>query len=177
LRHIVLSILFTQQYIGRYQDRLELQFYDEHLKKGFIIARTLRATIGDPVAHEQLKARIPYVPRVRTRREPETKVTEGIAPPSLNAIPYVKKLPRASISAQLLATLNLSSHPTQETLNSVKRGYLPNVLNSETHSRHFKTLLWIEEHQMEYVPVSTALMFSNILTVKTWSGMTCRDQL
>jgi len=151
LRPIVLSISFTQQYIGRYQDRLELQFYDEHLKKGFIITRTLRAVVGDPVAHEQLKARILYIPWVRTRREPEIKVTEGIAPPSLNAIPYVTKLPRASIPAQLLTTLNLSSQPTQETLNSVKRGYLPNALNSETHSKHFKTLIWIEEHKMEYV--------------------------
>lgn len=159
MQPIVLNVTFTEQYIGRYQDRLELQFYDEQLKKAFIISRTLRAIVGDPIAHEQLKARTPYVPRVRTRREPEAKVTEGVAPPSLNAIPYVAKLPRASIPAQLLAALSLSSHPTRETLDSIKRVYLPKILDSETHGRHFKTLLWIEEHKMEYVLIPRNLIF------------------
>ncbi|KXN81887.1 Putative helicase mov-10-B.1 [Leucoagaricus sp. SymC.cos] len=146
---IVLSITFVQENIGRYQDRLELQFEDEQLKRAFIISRTLRAIVGDRAAHEELKARIPYVPRVRAQREPETKVVEGIAPLSLNAIPYVTKLPRSAIPARLLAVLSLSSQPTRENLESIKHGYLPKLLTSKTHGEHFKTLLWIEEHKME----------------------------
>ncbi|KAF5351162.1 hypothetical protein D9756_008289 [Leucocoprinus leucothites] len=146
---IIVNITFTDQHIGRYQDRLEFEFEDQQLKKTFIVSRTVRAIIGDRTAHEQLKARAPYVPRIRTRREPETKVVEGVAPPSLNAIPYVTKLPRAAIPPQLLATLTLSSRPTRETLESIKRAFLPRLLDAETHGRHFKTLIWIEEHQME----------------------------
>ncbi|KAJ3568894.1 hypothetical protein NP233_g5410 [Leucocoprinus birnbaumii] len=146
---IAVKVTFIGQYIGRYQDRLEFQFEDQQLRKAFIISRTVRAIIGDRTVHEQLKARAPYVPRIRTRREPETKVIEGIAPPSLNAIPYVVKLPRAMIPSQLLSTLTLSSQPSHETIESIKRGFLPRLLDSDTHGRHFKNLLWIEEHKME----------------------------
>lgn len=130
---------------------IEFQFMDEQLKKAFVISRTVRVIVGDSTAHEQLKARAPYVPRVRTRRAPETNVVEGVAAPSLNAIPYVTRLPRAAIPPHLLATLALSSHPTRENLESIRRGFLPRVLDSETHGRHFKALLWVEEHKMEYV--------------------------
>lgn len=142
--------MFKEAYIGRYQDRVELQFEDEQLKKTFIISRTVRAIVGDRTAHEELKARAPYVSRVRANRQEEKKVTEGAPPSSLNAIPYVTKLPPANIPSHLLATLSISSHPTNENLKTIQRSFLPSLLSTETHGRHFKVLLWIEEHKMEY---------------------------
>ncbi|KXN81885.1 Putative helicase mov-10-B.1 [Leucoagaricus sp. SymC.cos] len=148
-RPIVLNVTFIQGYIGRYQDRIELQFEDEQLRKSFIISRTARAIVGDRAAHEELKPRAPYVPRVRLNRQPETHVVEGVAAPSLNAIPYVTRLPLATIPKHLLSTLALSSYPTKDNLNSIKRGFLPQTFDSTTHGRHFEALLWIEEHKME----------------------------
>ncbi|KAF9440154.1 hypothetical protein P691DRAFT_783172, partial [Macrolepiota fuliginosa MF-IS2] len=146
---ILVTVAFTQEYVGRYQDRIEFQFQDQQLKKDFIISRTAKATVGDRTVHEQLKAKAPYVPRVRTTREPEVKVTEGPAAPSLNAIPYATKLPQAAIPSHLLSALSISSQPTKENLSSIQRGFLPAMLGAETHGRHFKALLWIEEHKME----------------------------
>ncbi|KAF9440816.1 P-loop containing nucleoside triphosphate hydrolase protein, partial [Macrolepiota fuliginosa MF-IS2] len=148
-RPILVNITFKQKYIGRYQDRIELQFEDRQLRKAFIISRTAKAIVGDRAIHEQLKAKAPYVPRVRTTREPEVQVTEGAAAPSLNAIPYVTRLPPAVIPTHLLSALSISSQPTKENLSSIRRGFLPATLDAETHGRHFKALLWIEEHQME----------------------------
>jgi helicase MOV-10 len=170
---IVVAVTFTQEHIGRYQEMIEFQFMDEQLNKAFSISRTVRAIVGDRTAHEQLKARVPYAPRVRRQREPETKVVEGVTAPSLNAIPYVTKLPRAAIPTHLLATLALSSYPTRENLESIKRGFLPKLLDSETHGRHFKALLWIEEHKMEYVHAYYPIdLFSDVVTGRTWSGTT-----
>ncbi|KAJ3561910.1 hypothetical protein NP233_g9904 [Leucocoprinus birnbaumii] len=148
-RPIVIKMTFAQGYIGRYQERVELQFEDEQLRKRFIIARTLRAIIGDATTHEELKARAPYTPRDRSKRQPEVNVVEGVAAPSLNAIPYVTKLPLANIPKHLLSTLSSSSHATRENLNSIQRAFLPRLLDSESHGRHFEALLWIEEHKME----------------------------
>lgn len=145
-----MNIKFSQEFIGRYQDRIEIHFKDQQLNKEFIISRTARAIVGDRNAHEELKARVPYVPRVRNKnREPETKIVEGEAAPSLNAIPYVTKLPKASIPAHLLSTLNASSRSSKENVDSIQKGFLPKVLSSETHGRHFKNLIWVEEQQME----------------------------
>jgi helicase MOV-10 len=144
------NLKFSQEFIGRYKDHIELRFKDQQLKKEFIISRTARAIVGDRNAHEQLKARVPYVPRVRNRnREPETRIVEGEAPPSLNAIPYATRLPKAAIPAHLLSTLNASSRGTKENVDSIQNGFLPKILNSETHGRHFKNLIWVEEQQME----------------------------
>ncbi|KAF9440813.1 hypothetical protein P691DRAFT_686384, partial [Macrolepiota fuliginosa MF-IS2] len=96
-----------------------------------------------------MKPRIPYVPRVRAPREPETKVVEGTAPPSLNAIPYVSKLPKADIPKHLLSTLTVSSAPSKENIQSIERAFLPKVLDADSHGRHLKVLLWIEEYKME----------------------------
>lgn len=108
------------------------------------------AIVGDRNAHEELKARAPYVPRVRNKnREPETKIVEGEAPPSLNAIPYATRLPKAQIPNHLLSTLNVSSRSSRENVESIKNGFLPRIFSSESYGRHFKNLVWVEEHQME----------------------------
>ncbi|KAF9444106.1 hypothetical protein P691DRAFT_838726 [Macrolepiota fuliginosa MF-IS2] len=150
LHPIKITVTFKQEYIGRYQDRLEVQFEDAALKKRFLISRMAQAIVGDPSMHDQMKPRTPYVPRVRAPREPETKVVEGTAPPSLNAIPYVSRLPKADIPKHLLSALTVFSTPSKENIQSIVRAFLPKVLDADSHGRHLKILLWIEEYKVEY---------------------------
>jgi len=64
-RTIKIVVKFKQEFIGRYQDRLEVQFKDIALKKQFIIPRMVEAIVGDPSVDNILRPRAPYVPRVR----------------------------------------------------------------------------------------------------------------
>jgi len=143
-----LKITFQQPHIGRYEDRLELLFEDTQLKKQFIISRTLKAIVGNKTDHEALKPKSPYIPRPRTTRQPEKKIVEGVAPPALDAIPYVGRLPRAEIPKPLLSVLSGSETVAQQ-IAHIRRVFIPQILNSDTYGRHFKHLLWIEEFKME----------------------------
>ncbi|KAF9441768.1 RNA helicase [Macrolepiota fuliginosa MF-IS2] len=148
LRPIIIKVTFQQEFVGRYQERIEVQFEDPVLEKQFGISRIARAIVGDPLMHDQLRPRAPYIPRVRAPREAETHVVKGIPPPSLNAIPYVSGLPIADIPQHLLSALAASSNVTRQNIESIRHAFLPTVLDVESHGRHFKTLLWIEEYKM-----------------------------
>jgi helicase MOV-10 len=87
------------------------------------------------------------VPRKRAARQPETEVVGGVLPSSLNAVPYIVPLPKAPIPNGLAATL--STGASAAITSTVRRVYLPEVLDSNTYARHFKHLLWIEEFRME----------------------------
>jgi helicase MOV-10 len=117
------------------------------LRKRFIIARILRVIVGNRGDHEMFRPTVPYVPRKRSARQPETKVVEGVLPPSLNAVPYVVPLPKAPIPSNLASTLSTGN--TMSIVTNIRRLYLPPVLDSKTYARHFKHLLWIEEFRME----------------------------
>lgn len=142
--------MFRQSRIGRYEERVEFIFQDTQLQKRFIISRTLKAIVGNKADHEALRPVIPYVARKRGNRQREDKVVEGVAPPSLKAIPYVGKLPMAPVPLPLM---NLLRGPgrVEEKIDDVKTMFIPRQLNVETYGRHFKHLLWIEEIKMEYV--------------------------
>ncbi|KAJ7636873.1 P-loop containing nucleoside triphosphate hydrolase protein [Roridomyces roridus] len=141
-------VKFRQDYNGRVEDRLEILFEDLQLRKRFIIARTLHVVVGNRADHEAMRPIAPYVPRKRNAAQPELDVVEGVAPPSLKAIPYVGKLPKAPIPAGLAATLSFNG-PTASIIGDLRPQYLPYVLDSKTYARHFKHLLWIEEYRME----------------------------
>ncbi|KAF9441766.1 RNA helicase [Macrolepiota fuliginosa MF-IS2] len=143
-----ITIKFARRDIGRYQDRLELEFQDLQTKKRFIISRTVHAIVGDPGLRNQLKAKIPYAPRLPGQREPETNIVEGIKPPSLKAISYVAPLPHAEIPPRLLSILNKPSSSSQQNIRTVQSTFLPKMLDSDSHGKHFKILMWIEEHRM-----------------------------
>jgi helicase MOV-10 len=138
---------FRQSYNGRYEDRVEIIFEDEKLGQQFVIVRPLRAVVGSQADHDLLKPKTPFVPRKRTARKPEQEVLPGILPPALNAIPYTVKLSKADIPNNLAETL--SSGSSSEVIDRVRRIFLPKRWDSATYARHFKNLIWIEEHRME----------------------------
>jgi helicase MOV-10 len=149
-----LEVAFRQRHLGRYEDRVDIVFDDAQAKQQFVIARPLRAIIGDRRDYELLRPRAPYVPRTQGRREPETEVVPGEAPESTNAIPWVVRLLRADIPKPLLTTLSDAS--STDIMRNLRRVHLPPALTSETYSRHFTSLLWVEEHQMTYGLASIA---------------------
>lgn len=149
-----------QTHNGRAEDRLELFFQDVQLQSQFMITRPLQVIVGSQADHDMLKPKVPYVPRKRTERQPETDVVEGEAPPSLKAIPYIGKLPQSHIPNHL--SISLSAGSTREVILRLQRVFLPSIINSETYAKHFKHLVWTEEFQMEWVifclPSKTLLM-------------------
>ena len=152
-----LKILVTlnETNIGRYEDRLEMSLQDLRLKKTFFISRIVRVIIGDRVDHEQLKASAPYTPYSAAPKKPIRKIIEGEQPPALTSIPYIKILPQAPIPKPLHEALSEGS--TAEIMEKIRRSFLPHTLNSRTHARYFKILLWVEEQRAEYVALSLPL--------------------
>ncbi|KII91294.1 hypothetical protein PLICRDRAFT_105552 [Plicaturopsis crispa FD-325 SS-3] len=144
---VTVVVRFNQVNIGRYDDRLEIVFEDLQLKQKFIIVRPLVAIVGSKADHELLRPKAPYVPRARVARADETDVIPGEAPPALRAIPYVGKLPLANIPPNFAVALDTGS--LKEQIERVRASFLPAVLQSATHGRHFKYLLWAEEHRMK----------------------------
>jgi len=148
LRSLKVVIAFQQAHIGRYEDRLELVFEDSHLRKRFIIARTLKGIVGDKETHDALKPKSPYVPRSRSIRKEVGDVIKGVKPASLNGIPYVGPLPRATIPAHLQSIL-AGSESVARVTTQIRKVFLPAQLNSSNYGRQFRHLLWIEEFKME----------------------------
>ncbi|KAG5351366.1 hypothetical protein C0989_006827 [Termitomyces sp. Mn162] len=144
---VYFSVTLIQTYIGRCQDRVEFLFEDTQLRTQFVIIRQLEAIVGNQVDHKRLQPVAPYIPRPKTARQPELLVVEGVRPPAMKAVPYVVPLPRASIPNALATTLTTGSRDVKIT--RIRTVFLPKEFNTSNYDRHFKHLLWIEEHQME----------------------------
>ena len=140
-------VTFQQALRGRYQDRLEITFEDLSLRQRFIIVRAINVVVGSKADYEVLKPVAPYVPRKPVRRTPETEILPGDPPPALTAIKWVATLPLALIPRAVSSAL--STGHVQNIVAQLQRTVLPPSMNADTYSRHFKALLWIEEHQME----------------------------
>jgi helicase MOV-10 len=126
-----LAVALTEIHIGRYVDRAEFLFQDTQLKQRFMITRSLRAIVGNFAEHQALAPKTPYIPRERTTRKPIRDVVEGVRPPALNAMPYVGKLPMATIPSNLSSVLD-SSKVTANLAPMIKRRFMPSTLNTET---------------------------------------------
>jgi len=85
-RETRITISFTQNYRGRYQDRAEILFEDTQLGKEFVIVRPLRVIVGSRADHAALRPTAPYVPRRRTKRAPVNEVVPGEVSPSRTQI-------------------------------------------------------------------------------------------
>ncbi|KAG5651196.1 hypothetical protein H0H81_009525 [Sphagnurus paluster] len=141
------SIIFRQRYAGRCQDRAEFVFEDNQLRRRFVIVRQLEGIVGNKKDHKRLRPVAPYVPRPKSGRQAELSVVEGVRPPSMKAVPYVVPLPRAIIPNGLADTLSIGSEENK--IAQIRNIFLPSEFNTSGYGRHFKHLLWIEEHQME----------------------------
>lgn len=145
----VLSVTFKAKHNGRYDDRLELVFQNTTSNKKFMIARTYRAAVGNRTNHVVLRPSAPYEPYDPLLRAPIRVLIPAIPLPALNLIPWRGRLPLNPIP-DLLRRI-LTSNAQSRIDSDVQKHYMPGVLNEETHTKHFKALLWCEEFAMEYV--------------------------
>ena len=144
-----IEVAFRGEFLGIFQDRIEVVFEDAQLRKEFVIVRSLRASVGDKETFEELKPVAPYQPRRRVDRSPETEVIEGPKPEVLEAITYIGKLPQANIPRYMHDVLSRSND--KEVVGQLRGTFLPRVFDSANHSKHFKCLLWVEEYRSECV--------------------------
>lgn len=144
--HVVVN--FKHKNEGRYEDRLEILLEDLLIRQQFAIVRPLRAVVGSRAEYERLAPRTAYIPRKRTAREPETDITPGIPPEATSTTKWVTKLPPADIPKGLIKIL-LSSDSASEVAAAIRQVRLPARLDSESYSRHFRDLVWIEEFKMQ----------------------------
>ncbi|THV07182.1 RNA helicase [Dendrothele bispora CBS 962.96] len=142
------TVTMKSKYLGRSEDRLEMTFEDTKMRTQFMIVRILRVTVGSKSDQETLKPKVPYTPRKRVERPPESSVVQGEPAPALNAIPYQGKLTFAVIPKYLAE--HLQTGTTAEIIENLRNLHLPAVVDSQTYSRHFKCLFWAEEVQMEH---------------------------
>ena len=156
-RPLTCQITFRSPHSGRFEDRVEILFEDQALSQRFVIVRPIKGIVGNNADHELLRPTAPYVPRKRTNRTPETNVLPGPPPPALEAIKYVVKLGKAEIPKQLATAL--SSGSNADIIGRVRRMFLPEIWDVSSYGRHFKHLIWVEEHRMEWVVSISRMIF------------------
>lgn len=130
---------------GRFQDRLELVFFDVTGQKQFAIVKPLFVIVGNKSDYEDLKPTAPYIPKKKIQREPVKELTHGERPPALAAVKWIKKLPAFDYPKALKTILDM---PTmKEKIRLLRSGFVPRELSSASHARWFHVMLYIEEHQ------------------------------
>ena len=82
-----------------------------------------------------------------SKRSPILEVVKGIKAPATSAIPYVGRLPKSFIPANLEKILSAKDSVSRMTTRA--KSFMPQVLNSKSHGEYFKNLLWIEEFRVE----------------------------
>ncbi len=137
-----IPILFQRHRGGHYEEQLliSLQGKDEET---FVIARRLRAVVGEAADHEALKPSRPYIRNARARWRRGLPTVSGDRPPSLLAAQWVKKLAQSHIPLKLAELLK--SGNAEEVDARVKENYFCDPLKLSNHQLRFARLLWIEE--------------------------------
>lgn len=132
---------------GRFQDRIELVFYDTDSRRQFAIVKPISVIVGNREDYEALKPIAPYVPRIILRKEPviDINITDGERPASISSVRWVKSLPQYHIPEALKWTLDLPSMGNKIKL--LKSGFILGELSPDMHTKRFHTLLYMEEHQ------------------------------
>lgn len=126
---------------------MELWFRDISLNQKFVIVRKLAAMVGEKAEYEHLRPIAPYTPRKREARVAEITIIPGIPPEPLRAVVYVVDLPQARIPAAVASAL--SRGRTADPVSYFRKSFLPQTLDSDSYARHFKYLIWAEEHRSE----------------------------
>ncbi len=136
---------FCHEEIGCFDDRLRVIFKDLSSARRFSVVRPLRAVIGSEVDHALFQPRAPYVPRKHKARGEIKLIVPGVP----NAARRSTRLPKAEIPTVLSEKLEAKIAPAALAETFKYNDMLPKVLSIETYVKHFQTLLWVEEFQMQ----------------------------
>ena len=130
---------------GRFQDRMELSFYDVITQRQFAIVKPLFIIVGDKDDYERLKPIAPYIPKKQVQREPVKEITHGEPPEALAAIKWTSRLPDYELPKALKTILDMPV--AKEKIRLLRSGFVPRHLSSDSHARWFHVMLFMEEHQ------------------------------
>ncbi|KAK0204282.1 P-loop containing nucleoside triphosphate hydrolase protein [Desarmillaria ectypa] len=145
--HKVLITLHPS-YAGRFEDTLELEFFDISQRRRFVIQRTVCATVGDLADHEQLAAKAPYVPRKRRNIELDGPVKRSLRPPTWTRTKWASKFPQFNIPQDLVKTLYTPEGYLKRSASQDVKRFMPPSFTTATYAKHFQTLVYLEEEQM-----------------------------
>ncbi len=144
-------ITFHPSYAGRFEDTLELVFFDISQRCRFVIQRKVCATVGDLTDHEQLAPKAPYSQRKRRNIILDGPVIDRLGPPTWTRPNWKSELPGYKIPRKLVKTLYTpEGNLKRSALQDVKR-FMPSSFTTASYAWHFQTLVWLEEAQMTYV--------------------------
>lgn len=148
-RSRTLRVIFHPSYPGRYEDTLELVFWDPIERVHFVIHRRLLATVGDRNDHEQLKASAPYTRRKRIPLRIDGPIRRSLRPPTWTKTKWVGALPKFDMPRQITDTLYKRGAKSRKDTLALVRQIMPPDFTSKTYGSHFQVLLYLEEEQMK----------------------------
>ncbi|GJE86466.1 RNA helicase [Phanerochaete sordida] len=142
----VVWVTFHPSYEGQYEDTLELTFHKviagSRTAEQFVITRHIRAIVGSPEDHEQLKPKAPYVKaRPKAAYQKPRRIVRVMRPPVWSHTKWKVALPEHKPPEDLVNAA-FGRHPK-----AAIRPYLPS-LSLNAYSQFFQALLWIEEEQL-----------------------------
>lgn len=148
-----MTILFHPSFAGRFEDSLELVFFEMRSKTRFIITRPIVATVGSKSDHEQLKPKAPYVRRPFVRPAIEGPIIRSLRPPAWSPVKWVGLLPEFKAPAELIkAAFDSRKRDRDASLKgAILKDFMPASFNVDTYGKYFQVLLYIEEERMKSV--------------------------
>ncbi|KAK0496609.1 P-loop containing nucleoside triphosphate hydrolase protein [Armillaria luteobubalina] len=141
------TITFHPSYAGRFEDTLELVFFDISHSRRFVIQRKVCATVGDLTDHEHLAPKAPYSQRKRRNIKLDGPVIDSLRPPTWTPTKWALKLPEYKIPRKVEALYTPEGYLKWSALQDVNK-CMPSSFTTATYAQHFQTLVWLEEAQM-----------------------------
>ncbi|KAK7047845.1 hypothetical protein VNI00_006173 [Paramarasmius palmivorus] len=147
-----LLVTFHPSYAGRYDDTLELVFFDIKTRQRFVIHRQISATVGDREDHEALQATAPYQRQKRgVPLRIDGPIKRSTRPPTWTVTNWKGKLPQFEVPKQLTDILyNVGGAPRsrRDTFEYLKT-LISSAFTTETYGSRFQLMLHLEEEQMK----------------------------
>jgi helicase MOV-10 len=145
-----LVVRFFPSHEGRYQDVLELVFYDVKRMKVFIIIRKLSAIVGSKDDHEDLAPKRPYARRKFIPLPLDGLIIRGVRPPTWTHTKWVTRLPPFEAPPALIKAAFADGVKVGAQASAIKR-FLPTSLNAHSYGKYFEALIHIEAEQNRLV--------------------------
>ncbi|KAG8954846.1 hypothetical protein FRC04_010329 [Tulasnella sp. 424] len=117
--------------------------------KQFVITRTVRANVTVEAHQQQLAPIAPYTRPKRRPRGVKSSILDGTRPSSFERqkTAFCYPLPESKIPADLVSLVEHGSVDAK--VARIREMRLSDELESSTYAKHWQTLLWLEEYQVE----------------------------
>jgi hypothetical protein len=164
----IILIQFLASYPGRYEDRLQLSFFDPESKQRFLITRPLLAVVGSKNDHDLLQPKAPYVRKKRTYVPITTEINFTLRPPSWSPIKWRGWLPRYDVPQEISSIISTGSESrNRNKMIAAIRSLLPTAFQLKTYGKFFSVLLHVEEEEQKWVAYIASVLVLTLTGTKT----------